>query len=68
MVLIYAKVKPFLKELREKMKNQEFLGGIESLIMSTKKSREFLKRMETNLAARRKSPAGDAKASLAKLS
>jgi hypothetical protein len=55
MVLIYAKVKPFLKELREKMKNQEFLGGIESLIMSTKKSREFLKRMETNLAARRKS-------------
>ena len=53
MVLIYAKVKPFLKELREKMKNPQFLMGIESLIMSSKKSREFLKRMETNLAARR---------------
>ena len=54
MVLIYAKVKPFLKELREKMKNEQFLAGIETLIMSTKKSREFLKRMENNLAARRK--------------
>jgi len=63
MVLIYAKVRPFLKEIREKMKNQEFLGGIESLIMSTKKSRDFLKRMETNLAARRKSTLEDAKAS-----
>ena len=63
MVLIYAKVRPFLKELRDKMKNQEFLGGIESLIMSTKKSREFLKRMETNLAARRKSTAENVKAS-----
>jgi hypothetical protein len=63
MVLIYAKTKPFLKELREKMKNQELLGGIETLIMSTKKSREFLKRMETNLAARRKSAAEGTKAS-----
>jgi hypothetical protein len=36
------------------MKNQEFLGGIESLIMSTKKSRDFLNRTEANLAARRK--------------
>jgi hypothetical protein len=63
MVLIYAKVKPFLKEVREKMKNEQFLAGIETLIMSTKKSREFLKRMETNLAARRKTTAGEAKAS-----
>ena len=53
MVLIYAKVKPFLKELREKMKNPQLLVGIESLIMSSKTSREFLKRMEANLAARR---------------
>ena len=63
MVLIYAKVKPFLKELREKMKNPEFIAGIESLIMSSKKSREFLTRMETNLAARRKTMAEGAKAS-----
>jgi len=63
MVLIYGKMKPFLKEIREKMKNQQFLAGIESLIMSTKKSREFLKRMETNMAARRKSTLEDAKAS-----
>jgi len=62
MVLIYVKLKPFLKEIREKMKNQQFLAGIESLITSTKKSREFLKRMETNLAARRKAMAEGAKA------
>jgi hypothetical protein len=63
MVLIYAKVKPFLKELREKMKNPEFLMGIESLVMSTKKSREFVKRMDANLAARRKTMVESAKAS-----
>ncbi len=62
MVLIYAKTKPFLKELREKMKNPELLMGIESLVMSTKKSREFVKRMEANLAARRKAIAESAKA------
>ena len=53
MVLIYAKVKPFLKELREKTKNPQLLKGMETLIMSSKTSREFLKRMEANLAARR---------------
>jgi hypothetical protein len=45
------------------MKNQQFLAGIESLITSTKKSREFLKRMETNLAARRNAMAEGARAS-----
>src|ERR1700690_18763 len=50
MVLIYAKVKPYLKELREKMKNPQFLMGIESLIMNSQSSREFLKRMEAILA------------------
>jgi len=45
------------------MKNPEFFAGMESLIMSTKKSREFLKRMETNLAARRKAAVEGAKAS-----
>src|SRR5271154_4770713 len=62
MVLIYAKVKPFLKELREKMKNPQFLMGIESVATSTAKSREFVKRMEANMAARRKSIAESAKA------
>jgi hypothetical protein len=62
MVLIYAKVKPFLKELRERMKNPQLLMGIESLVMSSKSGREFLKRMEANLAAR-KATAESAKAS-----
>ena len=63
MVLIYAKVRPFLKELREKTKNPQFFAAIESLIMSSKNSREFLKRMETNLAARRKAMTETPKAS-----
>jgi hypothetical protein len=63
MVLVYAKMKPFLKELREKIGNPELFADVETLIMSTKKSREFLKRMETNLAARRKATVEGAKAS-----
>ena len=62
MVLIYVKMKPFLKELREKIGNPELFADVETLIMSTKKSREFLKRMETNLAARRKAMTEGAKA------
>jgi len=61
MFLIFAKVKPFLKELREKMKNEHMFANIEKLINSSKASREFLKYMEGNLANRRKMMAEAAK-------
>jgi hypothetical protein len=62
MVLIFAKVKPFLKELREKISPTVFVT-IEGLINSTEKGRALLQRMETNVANRRKVMAEAAKAS-----
>lgn len=62
MFFIFAKVKPFLKELREKMSPTMFIA-IETLINSTEKSREFLQRVEGNVANRKRAMAEVAKAS-----
>jgi hypothetical protein len=62
MFLIFAKVKPFLKELREKSSPTMFVS-IEKLVNSTEKSRALLQRMETNVANRKKAMAEAAKAS-----
>jgi hypothetical protein len=56
MFLIYSKMKPFIKELREKS-SPTFLLNVEKLVNSSKKSREFQARMEKNLVARRKAMA-----------
>ncbi len=56
MFLLFAKVKPFLKELRQKS-SPTFFRNVETLINSSKKSKDFLKRMEGNVAARREAPA-----------
>jgi hypothetical protein len=63
MFVIYAKVRPFLKDLREKMKNPRMFSNVESVINSSKPSREFLKTMEGNLANMRKMRAEMPKAS-----
>jgi hypothetical protein len=63
MFLIYAKVRPFLKEMRSKMKNPYIFANVEKLITGTKKGREFLAVMEGQLAARREAIAKMAKAS-----
>src|SRR3984957_7160602 len=51
MFLIFAKVHPFLKELREKMGDPQMFGNIEKVIMGSKFGRErlklTLKRVET---------------------
>jgi len=51
---VFAKVRPFLGELRKKLGNPELLTNIETLINSSKKGRERLKQFEVRLAARRK--------------
>jgi len=56
MFLIYSKMKPFIKELREKS-SPTFLINVEKLVNSTKKTREYQARMEKNLANRRKAMA-----------
>jgi len=56
MFFLFAKVNPFLKELREKA-SPTMLRNVEQLIKSTKGSREFFRRTEANVAARRKTMA-----------
>ncbi|HEX4426992.1 MAG TPA: hypothetical protein VH079_16460 [Terriglobales bacterium] len=56
MFFLFAKVNPFLKELREKI-SPTMLRNVEQLIKSTKSSREFFKRTEVNVANRLKSMA-----------
>jgi hypothetical protein len=63
MFFIFAKVKPFLGELRTKMKNPRMFANIEKLINRTKQGREWLKYVEGQVAARREAMAKAAKAS-----
>jgi hypothetical protein len=63
MFFIFAKVKPFLEELRTKMKNPRMFANIEKLITGSKQGREWLKYVEGQVAARRESMAKMAKAS-----
>jgi hypothetical protein len=63
MFFIFAKVKPFLGDLRVKMKNPRMFANIEKLINSSKQGREWLKYVEGQVAARRETLAKTAKAS-----
>jgi hypothetical protein len=54
MFLLFAKIHPFLKELREKGKNPHLLTNIEKVITGSKAGRDRLKFTEERLAARRK--------------
>ncbi|MGA8489520.1 MAG: hypothetical protein WB711_03800 [Terriglobales bacterium] len=53
MFFIYAKVKPFLSDLRAKTKNPRMFANIEKLINGSKQGREWSKYMEGQIAARR---------------
>jgi hypothetical protein len=57
MFFIFAKVTPFLKELREKFQSPTMFGNIEKLINRSEKGRETLKTFEARIAARRKAMA-----------
>ena len=43
---IFAKVRPFLKELREKAKNPDMFLSVEKVIMSSKMGREQFRKVE----------------------
>lgn len=51
--VIFAKVKPFLKELREKTKNPALFLGIEKVILGSKLGREQFAKFEPRVAAMR---------------
>jgi hypothetical protein len=61
MFLVFAKVKPFLQDLRGKL-SPSFLLNVETLIASSEKGRKFLERMEGNVATAKKSRAAAAPA------
>jgi hypothetical protein len=54
MFIAYAKIRPYLKEMREKMQNTEFLGNLEKVITRSKLGRDRLQFFENRVAARRK--------------
>jgi hypothetical protein len=53
-VIIFAKLHPFLKNLREKVQNPGMLANVEQVITKTKAGQERLKVIEQRVAARRK--------------
>jgi len=63
MFFIFAKIKPFLEDLRSRMKNPRMFANVEKLINSTKQGREWLKYVEGQVANRREAMAKTAKAS-----
>jgi hypothetical protein len=63
MFFIFAKIKPFLADLRTKMKNPRMFANVEKLINSSKQGREWLKYVEGQVAARREAMTKMAKAS-----
>jgi hypothetical protein len=54
MFFIFAKIRPFLKELREKMQSPNLCGNVEKLINGSEKAQDMLKAVEERIAARRK--------------
>jgi hypothetical protein len=54
MFFVFAKVHPFLKELRERIQNPRLLANVEKVIMKSKAGQERLKAVEQRVAARRK--------------
>jgi len=53
MFFFFAKFRPFLNELREKLQAPTMFKNVETLINSSEKSKEFLKGTENRIAARR---------------
>jgi hypothetical protein len=45
----YAKVQPFVKQLREMMKSPEFLQNVEKVVEGTPEARERFKRMQERM-------------------
>jgi hypothetical protein len=62
MFFIYAKIRPILKELREKMQSPGLFSNVEKVIMSSKTGRERLKIITARVESRRKAMSETAKA------
>ena len=58
MFFIFAKVHPFLNELRDKMENPQTFANVEKVIMRSKQGRERLKLLESRVSEMTKTKAG----------
>ncbi len=54
MFMMFAKLHPFLKELRERLKSPTMLANVEKVIKNSKTGRDRLKFMEERITMRRK--------------
>jgi hypothetical protein len=61
MFFIFAKIHPFLKEIRAKMNNPEMMVNIEKVATGSKTARKRLERVSKNVESRRKALAKPAK-------
>lgn len=61
MFFIFAKIHPFLKEIREKMNNPDAFANIEKVATGSKLARKRLERVSKNVENRRKAMAKPAK-------
>jgi hypothetical protein len=61
MFFIFAKIHPFLKEIREKMNNPDMFSTIERIATGSKTARKRLERVAKNVENRRKTLAKPAK-------
>jgi hypothetical protein len=61
MFFIFAKIHPFLKELRQKMDNPDAWSNIEKVATGSKTARKRLERVAKNIENRRKAMAKAAK-------
>jgi len=50
MYFVYAKVQPFVKQMRQMMKTPEFLQNLEKVVDGTPESRDRLKRAQERMA------------------
>ena len=50
MQAVYAKVQPFMKQIREMLKSPEFLQNMEKVMEGTPEGRERLKKMQERMA------------------
>jgi hypothetical protein len=60
MFFIFAKIQPFLKEIREKMNNPDLFKNIETVATRSKLAKKRLERVSKNVEARRKALASKA--------
>lgn len=61
MFFLFAKIHPFLKEIREKMNNPDVFANIEKVATGSKLARKRLERVSKNVENRRKALAKTAK-------